>query len=57
MAVWAVGKNIYYYANGEFIFSVHDPSLPVGGLGVFVRAAGEDMVTVNFSDLSIYAAR
>lgn len=54
LAVWAVGKEMRFYANGEYLFSVRDPSLPSGGLGVFVRAAGEDSVTVNFSDLSVY---
>jgi hypothetical protein len=56
MAVWAVGKEMRFYANSEYLFSVRDPSLPAGNLGVFVRASGGDSVTVNFSDLSVYEA-
>ena len=54
MAVWAQGKEMRFYANGQFLFGVNDPSLPSGGLGVFVRASGEDMVSVSFSGLEIY---
>ncbi len=54
LAVQAKGKVLSFYINGEYQFSVRDPSLAVGGLGVFARAAGEDAVTVNFSDLQIY---
>jgi hypothetical protein len=45
-----------FYANGHYLFSVRDPSLPNGVLGVYVRAAGAEPVTVNFSNLFIYEA-
>lgn len=54
LAVWLRGREMRFYANNEHLFSVSDPSIPVGLLGVYVRAAGEDMVTVNFSDLQVY---
>lgn len=54
LAVWAVGKDLRFYANGQFLFAVRDSTLPAGGLGVFVRSAGANAVTVNFSDLKIY---
>jgi hypothetical protein len=54
LAVQAKGRVLSFYINGEYQFSIRDPSLSVGGLGVFARAAGEDAVTVNFSDLQIY---
>jgi hypothetical protein len=54
LAVWALGTEMLFYANGEYLFTVHDTVLLNGGLGVFARASGEDVVTVNFSDLSIY---
>lgn len=54
LAVWALGKEMRFYANGQYLFSVRDGSLLSGGLGVFARAAGEGAVTVNFSDLAVY---
>jgi len=56
MAVWAAGKQMRFYANGQYLFTVHDSSLLAGGMGVFARASGEDSVTVNFSELSVYEA-
>jgi len=57
MAVWARGREMRFYANGQYLFSVNDPSLPSGGLGVFARAAGEDMVSVSFSRLEVYEVK
>ena len=54
LAVLAVGNDMRFFANGEYLFSVHDPSLPVGSLGVFARSDGDNAVTVNFSDLVVY---
>lgn len=56
LAVWLLGREMRFYANGEYLFSVSDPSLPAGKLGLYARANGEEMVTVNFSDLSVYEA-
>jgi len=57
LAVWAVGKEMRFYANGEYLFTVIDPTIPMGYIGVFVRAATEDMVSVSFSDLKVYKPR
>ncbi len=54
LGVLANGRELNFYVNGEYQFSVRDPSLITGGLGVFARAGEEDAVTVNFSDLKIY---
>jgi hypothetical protein len=54
LGVLANGKELSFYINGEYQFTVRDPSLLAGELGVFARAAGEDAVTVNFSDLKVY---
>lgn len=54
LGVLAAGKDLYFYANGEYLFTVRDPSLSTGAIGVFARAAGEDPLTVNFSDLRVY---
>jgi hypothetical protein len=42
-----------FYVNGEYLFTVSDPSLRSGGLGVFARSNGENDLTVSFSDLVI----
>jgi len=54
LSILAKGKEMVFYANGERLFSVSDASLLSGGVGVFVRASGPDIVTVNFSNLVIY---
>lgn len=56
LGVWAVGRDFRFYVNDIFLFSIRDASLPAGGLGIYVRAAGLDAVTVNFSDLKVYQA-
>lgn len=54
LGVWASGKELRFYVNDQFLFTVSDPSLPSGGIGVYARAIGGDTVTVNFSDLIVY---
>jgi len=54
IGIWAAGREIRFYANGEFLFMVRDPSLTVGGLGLYARASGQNAVSVNFSNLSVY---
>ncbi|OGO35008.1 MAG: hypothetical protein A2W35_17655 [Chloroflexi bacterium RBG_16_57_11] len=56
LGVWALGKELRFYANGQYLFTVSDPVLQVGGLGVYARASGDDTMTVNFSDLDVYEA-
>lgn len=54
LGVWVSGEEMHFFVNGNNIFTVNDPSITHGGFGVFVRAAGEDETTVNFSDLVVY---
>jgi len=54
LAVSAIGKEMRFFVNGEFLFSVDEPSIPSGNLGVFARATADPPVTVNFSDLQVY---
>ncbi len=53
LAVEARGKELKFYANGAYQFTVRDPSLLEGSIGVFAHAATEDAVTVLFSDLTV----
>jgi hypothetical protein len=54
LVVWAMGSRMLFYVNDEYLFSIHDSVLLVGGFGVFARASCEDVVTVNFSELAVY---
>jgi hypothetical protein len=57
LAVWAVGKEMRFFVNDLYQFTVKDPLLPSGALGVFARSAGDLAVTVSFSDLRVYAVQ
>jgi hypothetical protein len=54
LGVWAVGKELRFFINDEFQFAVSDPYHSSGLLGVFARSAGDNAVTVSFSDLKVY---
>jgi len=56
LAVQAIGKEMHFYINGQYQFTIRDPMLPRGTIGVFARADGPDVMTVNFSDLDVYQA-
>ena len=54
IGVWAVGSDMRLFLNGRYQFSVTEGKFPSGGLGVFVRSAGDTLTTVTFSDLKVY---
>jgi hypothetical protein len=54
IGIAAQGDELSFFVNGQFQFSVHDPLLSTGGVGVFARSANKMAVTVNFSQLVIY---
>ncbi|HJW90556.1 MAG TPA: hypothetical protein VJ436_07930 [Anaerolineales bacterium] len=53
LAVWAAGKEMRFFINDIYLFSVSDPAQANGGLGVFARSGGDLAVTVSFSDLVV----
>lgn len=53
LAVWAVGREMRFFINDQYQFTVSDPLLPSGNLGVFARSGGEMDVTVSFTDLLV----
>ncbi|RME06038.1 MAG: hypothetical protein D6803_07580, partial [Anaerolineae bacterium] len=55
LGVWALGREMRFFVDGQYQFTVRDPSIPSGAIGVFVRAAGETAVTARFYDLKVYA--
>jgi len=54
LGVWAVGRELRFFINDEFQFAVSDPYHSSGLFGVFARSAGENAVTISFSDLKVY---
>lgn len=54
LAVLAKGKELSFFVNQEHLFTISDPSLSSGTLGVFIRSGGENDLTVSFSDLVIH---
>jgi len=53
LAVWAKGEEMRFFVNDYYQFSIDDPMLPSGTLGMFARSAGEMVVTVRFTDLVV----
>src|ERR1043165_7671402 len=54
IGVWAVGRDLRLFLNGRYQFGVMEPTFTTGGIGGYVRAAGDTPVTITFSDLRIY---
>jgi hypothetical protein len=54
LGVWAVGRELRFFINDEFQFAVSDSYHGSGLFGVFARSAGENAVTISFSDLKVY---
>lgn len=53
LGIWAQGNEMRFFINDQYQFTVTDPLLQSGNLGVFARSMGETAVTVNFSDLIV----
>ena len=43
-----------FFANDTQVLEGRDPKLPSGNLGVFIRSASDETLTVNFSELKVY---
>jgi hypothetical protein len=55
LGVWAVGGEMRFFLNDHYQFTVHDPVLSTGSLGLFVYVNGTDPIMASFSDLSVYS--
>ena len=55
LGVWALGSELRFFVNDRYQFTVRDPMLVTGGVGVFSRSTIDWPVTVNFSDLAVYS--
>ncbi|MBN1536949.1 MAG: hypothetical protein JW908_09480 [Anaerolineales bacterium] len=54
LAVWVRGKEMHFFVNGEYQFSVNDPAISQGSLGLFARSSKNSAITVSFSSLVVY---
>jgi hypothetical protein len=54
IGIGAIGSQMDFFVNGQYQFTVKDPLLTSGGIGVFARSVNKMAVTVNFSDLVVY---
>jgi hypothetical protein len=54
IGIQTAGKEISFFANGDYLFTIQDSTLTSGGIGVYARSASQNAITVNFSNLRIY---
>ena len=54
IGIAAVGTQMSFFVNGRYQFSITDPLLSSGGVGVFARSTEKMAVTVNFTNLIVY---
>jgi hypothetical protein len=54
LGVWMKDKELRFFINDSYQFTVIDPVYPSGQLGVFARTADQPPLTVSFSDLKVY---
>ncbi|HSB66874.1 MAG TPA: hypothetical protein VLD65_09855 [Anaerolineales bacterium] len=55
IGIAANGSNMDFFVNGQYQFSIKDPLLTSGALGLFARSTNKMAVTINFSDLELYS--
>jgi hypothetical protein len=53
LGILARGKEMHFFINDQHIFGINDAYLSRGLLGVFARSAGDNAVTVSFSDMVV----
>ena len=53
LGISAIGDEMRFFVNGQYQFTINDPLLTSGGVGVFARSMNKKAVTVNFSNLVV----
>lgn len=57
ISVWAAGRDLRFYLNDHFQFSINDQFFSQGGLGVSIRSEAGNPMSISFSDLSVHNAQ
>jgi hypothetical protein len=55
MSVYASGRDLRFFLNDNFQFTVNDQFFFQGGLGVSIRSDFGNPMTISFSDLTVYS--
>jgi hypothetical protein len=55
LSIWAFGDTFRFYINDVEIFSLRDPALPEGRLGLFAQSGESQQLTITFDNLVIQA--
>lgn len=55
LGVWMSGKEMRFFINDIYQFTINDPLITKGSIGLFARSTGGHALTVNFSDLILHA--
>lgn len=55
IGVWALRDELRFFINDFYQFSASDTIWRGGGFGFYARSAGENVLTVNFSNLRVYS--
>ncbi len=53
LSVWVVGDDLRFFVNNEYLFTVRDPLITSGSVGLYARSSGDMPITINFSDLVV----
>jgi len=53
LAAWLVGNELRFFVNDYYQFTIRDPLLKSGGIGIFARSTTDHALTINFSNLVI----
>ena len=53
LGAWAVGSEMRFFVNDQYQFTIKDPLLLGGYVGVFARSKSDFALTVNFSELVV----
>jgi hypothetical protein len=54
LGVWVSASELRFFVDDQYLFTVQDPLIPSGVLGVFARSTGGHSFTVNYTDLIVY---
>jgi hypothetical protein len=55
ISIWAKDKEIRFFVNDQYLFTMQDPAPTGGQIGVYAHSAKDSILSVNFSILIVKA--
>ncbi|MEI7988247.1 MAG: hypothetical protein WCI88_04345 [Chloroflexota bacterium] len=55
ISIWAKDKEIRFFVNDQYLFTMQDPAPTGGQIGVYAHSANDSIISVNFSNLVVKA--